>query len=107
MTDSEDRVEIRLARVEQRVTDLDVRVTSLVPIATNVVQLTERVDTLRRDLAAYAASVSKLDAELAGRELSTQKERRESRRAMLYLTVTILAALISAAAVILTSGAHP
>jgi chromosome segregation ATPase len=109
-----DTADSRLARVEQRVSDLDARVSALVPIANSVAILTERVETIRRDLAAYASQVSNLDTEIEKREEigrqeqdANRKERRDARRAMWVLAVTIIAALISAGAVILTSsGVH-
>jgi chromosome segregation ATPase len=97
-----DDVETRLARVEQRVSDIDTRLIAMVPIAASVIQLTERVEVLRRDLRQYAGQVSKLDDELEQRERDradsereTRRERRQARLAMWGLTATIL-----------TSGVH-
>lgn len=103
---ADEGVETRLARVEQRVSDLDARLAALTPIATNVVQLTERVDTLRRDLRSYAGQVAKLDDEIATREHDTRIERRQARFALWGLTSTIVAALIVAAVTLLTTGVH-
>lgn len=98
--------ETRLARVEQRVSDIDARLIAMIPVAANVVQLTERVEVLRRDLRGYAEQVGKLDAEIEQRERDTREERRQARFAMWGLTATILAALIVAAVTLLTSGVH-
>jgi chromosome segregation ATPase len=106
-----DDMETRLARVEQRVSDLNERVIAMVPVATSVIQLTERVETLRRDLRAYAGQVSKLDDEIERRErdradteVETRRERRQTRIAIWGLAATILCALIVAAVTLLTSG---
>lgn len=104
MTDVSQSHESRLSRVEQRVTDLDSKVTALIPVTNSVGILTERVETLRRDLASYASAVEKLDDEIEQREKDTRKERRDARLAMWGLTATILAALIVAAVTIITSG---
>lgn len=106
MPDANVNHESRLSRVEQRVTDLDTKVTTLMPVAGSVGILTERVETLRRDLASYALAVGKLDDEIEQREKDTRKERRDARLAMWGLTATIFAALIVAAVTILTSGVH-
>jgi chromosome segregation ATPase len=107
----DDDMGTRLARVEQRVSDIDTRLTAMVPIAGSVIQLTERVEVLRRDLKAYAGQVSKLDEEIERRErdradseTETRRERRQARLAMWGLTATIVAALIVAAVTLLTSG---
>lgn len=102
MTDASQ--ESRIARVEQRVDDLDNKVSTLMPVANNVGVLTERVETLRRDLATYANNVAKLDDEIEQREKDTRKERRDARLAMWGLTATIFAALIVAAVTLLVSG---
>jgi chromosome segregation ATPase len=101
-----DDVETRLARVEQRVSDIDARLIAMVPVTASVIQLTERVEVLRRDLRGYASQVSKLDDEIEQRERETRQERRQARAAMWGLTATIVAALIVAAVTILTSGVH-
>jgi hypothetical protein len=106
MANGEYSAETRLARVEQRVADLDTRVTAMVAVTASVIQLTERVETVRRDIGGYAG---KLEAEIETREQREAEQRRESRetrRAMWLLTATIIAALITAAAVILTSSVH-
>lgn len=109
-----DDLPARVARVEQRVSDIDVRLTAMVPIASSVIQLTERVETLRRDLASYALQVSKLDEEIEQRDESRalekkeeRKERRAARMALWGLTVTIIASLILAAVTLATAGVHP
>lgn len=95
----EDDVNVRVARLEQRVTDLDLRMTALMPVTLTVVQLTERVETLRTDFADFR---KKIDEDRD----DTRKERRVYIRWAITLTITIVAALIGAAAVILTT-AHP
>ena len=114
MTSGDFTVETRLARVEQRVSDLDARVMAMVPLTASVVQLTERVDVLRRDLRGYADAMKTLNMQVEQREKEKEerddeirKERRDARRAMWSLTVLILCALIGAAAVLLSqSGVH-
>lgn len=96
--------ETRLARTEQRVSDLDNRMTAMIPMTTTVIQLAERVDILRRDLASYAGDLKNLEEEITKRDAATRTERRQARYAMWSLTIMILCALIGAAAVILTSG---
>jgi hypothetical protein len=87
--------ETRLARLEQRVSDLSSRVSAIEPLASSVAVLTERVSHMLVVLGT-----------IEQREADEQKERRATRRAIWSLVAVILAALISAAAVI-ASGAHP
>lgn len=99
-------LESRVARNEQRLEDLDMKVNAMIPLATNVIQLTERVEVLRRDLREYAAQVQKIDEEIEDKEKQLQKERRETRRAFYVLTTTIVCALITALAVVISAGIH-
>lgn len=86
--------------MEQRVTDLDGRLTALAPMITTVAQLSVHVETLRADFRDFRERINERDEE-------TRKDRRNTTRWAITLTVTIIAALIGAIAVIATAGGHP
>lgn len=97
----------RLARLEQRVDTLDqrqnqtdVRVDALSDMKTDVAVFREQMKTLNSEFAAFRKDINDRDDE-------TRRERRAQIRWAITLTVTILAALIGAFAVILSSGGHP
>lgn len=104
MPDGPYSLDARLARVEQRVSDLDHRMTELAAIAPTVIRLSEQFATIHRDLATYAHNVQKLDDEINEREMTARRDRREARRWMIGLAISILVALGSLAIVILTTA---
>jgi hypothetical protein len=97
-------LETRLARAEQHIVDLDKRMSEMVPLTTNVVQLNERVVGLRKDVDGYHADIRKYLDVQDTREETERKERRDARRAFWALAVVIFAALIGAAAVLLSTA---
>ena len=116
-------VESRLSRVEMKVADLQNTVNSLVPITSSVSILTERVETIGRQMTkiddkldavsvlterinTLGLQVTKLASEIDDRESTNLQERRDSRRAMYGLIGIILAAVITAIATVIASSGH-
>ena len=87
----------RVAYLERWVRDLDSRVGAMTPMITTVATLSERVNTIREDFADFRKLIDQRDAE-------TRQERRTFTRWAITLTVTIMAALITATAAIVSAG---
>lgn len=96
----------------------------MVPMGVEVVKLTERMGNLVEDLGEYRAEVVNLQKEIerrdhaeaqrkkeedearAQREAQDRRDRQAARRWLIGLTVTILVALIGAAAVLISAAPH-
>ena len=111
-------LEPRLAQVErdqardgQRLSDLERRVDALTPLLTSVVTLTvefknlrDEVKGVREDLHGFVARADKREEEAARRDKEAAKDRQNYRRWQIGLAVALFIGLLSAAAVIFSSG---
>jgi Tfp pilus assembly protein PilN len=90
----------RIARLEEHVKSLDQRVSDLSALAITVATLNERVSHFGLDFADFRKLINQRDED-------AEKERRQTIRWMIGLTVTIICALMGALTLVITSGSHP
>lgn len=93
----------RIARLEQRVDDIDKRVGDVGAIAVNVGILTERMDSLSKDIKAISIQLTSEIGQRNEREKDNRKERHDIKVALWSFSVMIICALIGAAAIVLST----
>lgn len=94
------RLGVRLQTIEQQVTDLR-------PLTTGLVRLEGRVSGLRDDVHDVGERVSAIQQSVEDKAHAQVEERRSLRVALIGLTAVIVAAMIAAAATLLSAGVHP
>jgi chaperonin cofactor prefoldin len=94
------RLGVRLQTIEQQVTDLR-------PLTTGLVRLEGRVSGLRDDVHDVGERVSAVQQSVEDKAQAQVEERRSLRVALIGLTAVIVAAMIAAAATLISAGVHP
>jgi hypothetical protein len=99
-----DGIDARIARLEVRVEDLDKRTSEMGSVALAVGILTEKFESMSRDMKTIAGQLTSEIISRDTREKDNKKERRDIKVALWTFTVMIVCALIGAVALILTTA---